>query len=29
VPIALKITAWNPGEFTATINIWGEALARE
>ena len=29
VPIAVKITAWNPGEFTATINIWGEALARE
>jgi hypothetical protein len=29
VPIAVKITAWNPGEFTATINIWGEALGRE
>lgn len=27
--IALKITAWDPGEFTTTINIWGEALARE
>lgn len=29
IPIAVKITAWNPGEFTTTINIWGEALARE
>jgi hypothetical protein len=29
IPIALKITAWNPGEFSTTINIWGDALARE
>jgi hypothetical protein len=29
IPIALKITAKNPGEFTTTINIWGEALERE
>jgi len=29
VPIAIKITAWEPGKFTTTINIWGEALERE
>jgi hypothetical protein len=29
VPIALKITAWEPGKFTTTINIWGDALGRE
>jgi hypothetical protein len=29
IPIALAIKAWDPGEFTTTINIWGEALARE
>ena len=29
IPIAVKITAWNPGQFTTTINIWGEALGRE
>jgi len=29
VPIALKIRAWDPGEFTTTISIWGEALGRE
>jgi hypothetical protein len=29
VPSAIKITAWNPGQFSATINIWGEALAQE
>src|SRR5262249_40946210 len=29
IPIALKITAWDPGQFTSTINIWGEALGRE
>lgn len=28
VPISVKITAWNPGEFTTTINIWGDALGR-
>jgi hypothetical protein len=28
IPIALKIVASNPGEFSSTINIWGEALAR-
>jgi hypothetical protein len=29
IPIAIKITAWDPGEFTCTLNIWGEALGRE
>ena len=29
VPIAIVITAWDPGEFTTTINIWGDALGRE
>jgi hypothetical protein len=29
IPIAVKITAWDPGEFTTTINIWGDALGRE
>ncbi len=29
IPIAIKITAWDPGEFSTTINIWGEALGRE
>jgi hypothetical protein len=29
IPIALKIKAWDPGEFTTTINIWGEALSRD
>jgi len=29
VPIAIKIVASDPGEFTMTINIWGEALNRE
>ena len=28
IPIAVKITAWEPGQFTTTINIWGEALSR-
>jgi hypothetical protein len=28
IPIALKIVASNPGQFSTTINIWGEALAR-
>ena len=28
VPIAVKITAWDPGHFSTTINIWGDALAR-
>ena len=27
VPIALKITAWEPGNFTTTIKIWGNALS--
>jgi hypothetical protein len=27
VPSAIRIVASNPGEFTTTINIWGEALA--
>lgn len=29
IPIAIKIVASNPGEFSTTINIWGEALNRE
>jgi hypothetical protein len=29
VPIAVIITAWDPGKFTTTINIWGDALGRE
>lgn len=29
IPIAIKIVASNPGNFTTTINIWGEALGRE
>ena len=29
IPIAIKITAWNSGQFTTTINIWGEALGRK
>ena len=29
IPIAIKITAWEPGQFTTTINIWGEALSRD
>src|SRR5262245_32305454 len=29
VPIAVQITAWDPEEFTTTINIWGAALGRE
>lgn len=26
IPIAIKISATDPGEFSVTINIWGEAL---
>lgn len=29
IPIAIKITAFDPGEFTSIINIWGEALSRK
>lgn len=29
IPIAIEIVASNPGNFTATINIWGDALSRE
>jgi hypothetical protein len=29
IPIAVTITAWDPGRFTTTINIWGEALNRD
>ena len=29
IPIAIKIVASDPGEFSTTINIWGEALGRE
>lgn len=28
IPIAIKIVASDPGEFSTTINIWGEALTR-
>lgn len=28
IPIAIAITAFDPEEFGATINIWGEALGR-
>jgi hypothetical protein len=29
IPIAIKIVASDPGEFTTTITIWGDALARK
>ncbi|MEZ6139594.1 MAG: hypothetical protein R3B84_03390 [Zavarzinella sp.] len=29
IPIAIKIVASDPGDFTTTIIIWGEALSRE
>jgi hypothetical protein len=29
IPIAVTIRAHDPGEFSSTINIWGEALDRE
>jgi len=29
IPIAIKITAWSPGQFSTTINIWGKALGRK
>jgi hypothetical protein len=29
IPIAIEIVASDPGEFTSTINIWGEALGRD
>jgi hypothetical protein len=29
IPIAVTITASDPGEFSTTINIWGDALGRE
>jgi hypothetical protein len=29
IPIAIKIVASDPGEFSTTINIWGAALGRE
>ena len=28
IPIAITIVASEPGSFTTTINIWGEALSR-
>jgi hypothetical protein len=28
IPIAITIVASDPGEFSSTINIWGEALSR-
>lgn len=27
IPVAIRIVASNPGEFSTTINIWGKALA--
>ena len=29
IPIAIKIVASDPGEFSSTINIWGDALSRD
>jgi hypothetical protein len=29
IPIAVRIVASNPGQFSSTINIWGEALTRD
>ena len=29
IPIAIEIVASNPGQFSSTIEIWGEALGRE
>jgi hypothetical protein len=29
IPISIKITAWDPGQFSSTINIWGAALTQE
>jgi len=29
IPIAITIVASNPGSFSTTVNIWGQALARE
>jgi hypothetical protein len=29
IPIAIRIVASNPGEFSTIINIWGDALARQ
>ena len=29
IPIAIRVEASDPGTFTTTINVWGEALARE
>lgn len=29
IPIAVTVTATEPGSFTATINIWGDALLRD
>jgi len=28
IPIAVKVTAWDPAQYVTTINIWGEALLR-
>ena len=29
IPIAIRIEASDPGKFSATINIWGDALTRD
>jgi hypothetical protein len=29
IPIAIKVVASDPGDFSTTINIWGDALTRE
>lgn len=28
IPIAIRVEASDPGQFSSTINIWGDALAR-
>jgi hypothetical protein len=28
IPIAIRVTASDPGQFSSTIHIWGDALAR-
>ena len=29
IPIAIQISAWDPGQFSGSIAIWGEALDRQ
>lgn len=28
VPIAIKITAWDPGDFSTTVGVWGGEAAK-